>query len=396
MAQGDIKMSDGHNDPSLQNLVGDGADNVAFAWTDSGRSVNKLAVMEPFLRGKTRDVVRRTLGLPPLPHVDGNGDERAVSVLKRIHDARCFRACHSSGGESEQETGSDDEDAHIRTAKALFGVAGMSQMAGSQGASQEWMQAFGSSQSRRPLAEERGRQDTSVREVHPTLRMSTPPASGRSYQQMTGEVAPRHKAVPQTQQRRADTDTQIRHSEDHCSKLSSSFGLVTHTSSPLSLTPPARDRSHATRRDDLPLTDLQNIPLTGTKRIFLHVQSQSPSRSLSLTQSAPLLASPSPMHSLLSESTAKRRKNEKWPSVLSEDNVSEPVWTSYGEVTSAQEAGAVAGRSTNVPRKPDLDVDAKTRWVHHRALRARSRVIEEKLRRALPMHVTPQGKMGLT
>jgi hypothetical protein len=150
-----MEINEDFNDAAIQNLIGDGADSIARVWADTGRSIDKLAVIEPFLRGKTRDVVRRTLGLPPVPDENFNGDERAVSALKRIRDAQHIQAYRSSGGESDQETGSDDDDAHMRTAKALFGITGMSQIVGPQG--EERMQT---SQSRHPLAEESVREDT--------------------------------------------------------------------------------------------------------------------------------------------------------------------------------------------------------------------------------------------
>ncbi|KAH9952257.1 hypothetical protein BGW80DRAFT_818337 [Lactifluus volemus] len=128
MEKGEMEINEDFNDAAIQNLIGDGADSIARVWADTGRSIDKLAVIEPFLRGKTRDVVRRTLGLPPVPDENFNGDERAVSALKRIRDAQHIQAYRSSGGESDQETGSDDDDAHMRTAKALFGITGMSQI----------------------------------------------------------------------------------------------------------------------------------------------------------------------------------------------------------------------------------------------------------------------------
>ena len=86
LVEGDIGLSDDHRDSALQNLVGDGADRIAHAWAVSGRNMDKLTVMEPYLRGTARDATRRGLGIPPLP--DGNGDKikGAISILERMRD----------------------------------------------------------------------------------------------------------------------------------------------------------------------------------------------------------------------------------------------------------------------------------------------------------------------
>jgi hypothetical protein len=321
MEKGEMEMDEDCNDAAIQNLIGDGADNIARVWADTGRSIDKLAVIEPFLRDKTRDVVRRILGLPPLLYETCNGDERAVSAIQRIRDAQHIQACRSSGDESDQETGSDDDDAHMRTAKALFGITGRSQTVGPQG--EERMQT---SQSRHPLVEERGRED-SVREVHASYSVLR--LSGCGYQHDIRKVTFGHLgfASLQTQPLRGN----------------------------LSLAPPG---SRATQRNDVALMDVQNIP------------SHSPSQSASwpASTSMPLLSSPA----------AKWRQVEGWPSVLSQDNVPKPVRVPSREGFSAQ-------NSRTVQADAILGVDAETRRIRRRVLRARSRLIEEKLRCALPM-----------
>ncbi|KAF8466527.1 hypothetical protein DFH94DRAFT_639281, partial [Russula ochroleuca] len=122
LLDGDIHVSEDHCDSTLQNLVGDGADSIAHAWAVSGRIVDKLAVMEPFLRGTARNIVRRILGVPPLPREKSDGNEGAVSILQRVRDRQRINACRAivPDHESDRETESDDEDTHARTAKMLF------------------------------------------------------------------------------------------------------------------------------------------------------------------------------------------------------------------------------------------------------------------------------------
>jgi hypothetical protein len=81
------------------------------------------------------------------------------------------------------------------------------------------------------------------------------------------------------------------------------------------------------------------------------------------------------MHPPLSSPAAKWRQVDGCPSVLSEDNVPKPVRVSSRDEFSAQKAGTVQANS-----KPGVN-----RRIHRRALRARSHLIEEKLRCALPI-----------
>ncbi|KAI9509474.1 beta-lactamase-like protein, partial [Russula earlei] len=62
LVEHDIVVSDDRSDVALQNLVGDGADGTVRAWAVSGRTVDKLTAMEPYLSGTARDMVRRMLG----------------------------------------------------------------------------------------------------------------------------------------------------------------------------------------------------------------------------------------------------------------------------------------------------------------------------------------------
>ena len=390
----DMEMNGDHDDDALQNLVGDGADIIARSWADLGRRDDKLAVIEPFLRGTAHDVFRRTLGLPSLPPEKSSGDERAISILQRMRDAQRIQACRGSGGASDQETESEDEDAHMRTARMLFGIAGMSQVAGSPGVPQEQMQAFGSFKSRCLLLEERSGGAASVREVHPALRMPTPLASGYGSQQKTGEGTSRHGAGLnlawlQTQPLHTNKDACL---EETDPKLSS----VAHLSSPPSLASPARHRSHAAGRDDLPLTDLQNIPFTGTQQTYFQAQSRSQYPSASRSQSPSWPASLSLIHSPSSNTAVKRRKIERRLSLFPEDDVPKPVLISRRRVASTQVAEAArTGKSTDIAQEQDLAVRTEISQARRRPLRARSRIIEEKLRRALPTP-SPQGNMGLT
>ncbi|KAN0128916.1 Beta-lactamase-like protein, partial [Lactarius tabidus] len=126
----DLEIKEDGGDSALQNLIGDDADRTARAWADSGRGAEKLAVVEQYLTGPARDAARRALGLAPLPREsnnnnnNNNGVERTVSILQRIRDKQriqvCRRGAQSSVGESDQETESQDSDAHARTAKMLF------------------------------------------------------------------------------------------------------------------------------------------------------------------------------------------------------------------------------------------------------------------------------------
>jgi len=216
-------------------------------------------------------------------------------------------------------------------------------------------------------------------------------------QQKTREGTSRHGAgfnlaLLQTQPLHPDKD---RCFEDTDPKLPSSFCLVAHSSSPPSLTPPARHRTHATNRDDLPLADLQNIPFTGTQRTYFQAQSRSQYPSVSRSQLPFWPVSPSSIHSLSSNTVVKRRKIERRLSLFSEDDVPKPVLISYRKVAPTQGTEAAQERnSTDIVQELDPDVGSKKSRARGRPLRARSRVIEEKLRRALPVSAPLQGKMG--
>jgi hypothetical protein len=142
----------------------------------------------------------------------------------------------------------------------------------------------------------------------------------------------------------------------------SSFRPVAHTSSLSSLTSPARNQPLSTRRHDQPLMSLQNIPLTGTKRASVHLYSSSPSK--------------------------KRSKDEKYLNAYADED---PVFaSSRRETTNASGLASMeAGQLTDVApesgctgeRGPEVDEEA--RRSQRRALQARSRAIEEKLRYAL-------------
>ena len=387
LVESNIEIGEDNNDATLQNLVGDGADSIARAWADSARILDKLAVMEPFLRGKVRDVVRRTLGVPPLQAENSDGNGGVISTLQRMHDAQRIKACRVLERESDRETQSEDEEAHARTAKLLFGVSGRSQMADSQGTFREKIHSCESPLGRRSLFEEGSSEDAPVPKTLHAMRAST---------QQVSECGSRHKVGKGTSGDRANSDlasprTQLLNimgtkntrlgDADH--KLSPSFSPVSHTSSL-----PSSNRSRAASQDDEPpLTDLLNIPPTGTgaqrRRIQPHSRSQPP-----LRRSSTHLHFQSPI--------TKRRKIETWPDAHYKSGASAaPGFASSEAVVSThgQELGAIqVGNSTNAAPQTgpaeghSPDMDGESRRAQRRALRARSRAIEEKLRHALPMH----------
>lgn len=94
--------------------------------------MEKLAVVEPFLKGKKRNSVRRFLGVPPPQTKDSHKNEDAISMLQRMPDAQRVNTCRAIEDESNPETEREDEDIHAITAKLLFGVTERYQMVGSQ------------------------------------------------------------------------------------------------------------------------------------------------------------------------------------------------------------------------------------------------------------------------
>ena len=331
LLEGDLQVSEDHCDSVGQNLVGDGADGIAHAWAVSGRIVDKLAVMEPFLRGTARDIVRRTLGVPPLPRENSDGNEGVVSILQRARDRQRINTCRAivPDHESDRETESDDEDTHARTAKLLFGV-GKGQMV-----SQERTQSSKSPPDRRLLVEEGSGENTPNPEVLPTLHTSTPPVSEYGSQQKFAKGTPRRRT-----------------NSDLASQQTKLKNIINMKDTPMTHHP------HSTGRHDPLLTDLQNIPLTRTKRGSVHLYSSNPA--------------------------TKRSKVEKCPDAYTEE----------GPLLASATSEAASNRGVSVmDSAPEFgcfgergpDADGEMRRFQRRALRARSRAIEEKLRQALVM-----------
>ena len=370
LVEGDIELSDDHCDSALQNLVGDGADRIAHAWAVSGRNMDKLTVMEPYLRGAARDATRRALGIPPLP--DGNGDKikGAISILERMCDWHRINACRGIVGEhdSERETESEDEDMHARTAELLFGIAARSRMVGSRETSHERTPSPQSPRDICPLVEEGCGKDIPDPQVPPSLHAFTLPVSEWGSRQKIAKGTFRHRTNPDVTSPHTQRinnintkDTRMIHptNADH---KPSSFHSVVHTSSLSSRTSPVRNQPFTTRRHDQPLMSLQNIPLTGTKRASVHLYSSNPSK--------------------------KRSKDEKY---LNADADEDPVFaSSRREMANASGVASMdAGQSPDAApefgcmgeRSPDVDVE--TRQSQRRALRTRSHAMEERLRYAL-------------
>jgi len=394
LVESNIEIGEDNNDATLQNLVGDGVDSIARAWADSARILDKLAAMEPFLRGKVRDVVRRTLGIPPLQTENRDGNGGAISTLQRMRDAQRIKACRVLERENDRETQSEDEEAHARTAKLLFELSGRGPTADSQGSFREKIHSCESPLGTHSLIEEGSSEDAPVPKVLHTMRASIQQVSECGSLQRVGKGTSRDRAdsvlAPlQTQQLNimGTKDTRLRDA-DH--KLSPSFSPVSHTSSL-----PSSNRSHAASQDDEPpLIDLLNIPPTGTgtKRRCIQSHSRSQSRSSSRSQS-PLRRSSTHLH--FQSPVTKRRKIETWLDDHYRLGASTPGFASSKAVASThgQGPGVIqVGKSTNAApqtgstegRCPDMD--GESRRAQRRALRARSRAIEEKLRHALTMH----------
>lgn len=370
LVEGGIELSDDHCDSALQNLVGDGADRIANAWAVSERNLDKLTVMEPYLRGIARNATRHALGIPPLP--DGKNDKikGAISILGRMRDRQRINACRGIVAEhdSERETESEDEDTHARTAKLLFGIAARSQILGSQETSHERTPSSQSKRDMRLLVEEGTVKDIPDPQVSPALHAYTLPVLERGSQRKIAKVTFRCRTnadvtLPQAQLinnvNTEDTRMMRLRNADHDHKPSSP---IAHTSSLSSLTSPARNQPLATRRHDQPLMSLQNIPLTGTKRASIHLYSSSPSK--------------------------KRSKDEKYINAYADED---PVFLSSGrEMTNASRVASMeAGQLTDATPESGYtgergaDVDEETSQSKRRALWVRSRAIEEKLRYAL-------------
>lgn len=378
LVEGEFEINDDQCDTALQNLIGDGADRIAHAWAVSGRNLEKLTIMEPYLRGTARDAARRALGILPLPNRNNDKIKGAISILERTRDRQHINACRGivAEHESERETESEDEDTHATTAKLLFGVVARSQLATSQGTLHERTPSSRSPRDMRPLVEEGSGRDIPVPKVPPTLHASTLPVSERgSLQKITGGTSRRRTnsdvATPQTQLLNDinTKDTRIIRpgNTDH---EPSSFRPVIHTSSLSSLTSPARNQSLSTGRHDQPLMNLKNIPLTGKKRA-----------------SVPLFPS---------SSCEKRSKDEKYLNTYADEH---PVFASTkGEMTKVSSVASMeGGQLTNdAPESGCTEergpgVDEETSRFQRRALRARSRAIEEKLRYAFSSEARQSG-----
>ena len=205
-------------------------------------------------------------------------------------------------------------------------------------------------------------------QVPPALHADTLPVSERGSQQKIAKGTLRcgtisDVASPQSQPIHSintkGTRTMRPGNADH---NPSSFLPLAHTSSLSSYTSLGRNQPLSTRRHDQPLMSLQNIPLTGTKRASAHLHSSSPSK--------------------------KRSKDEKYQNAYADED---PVFaSSRGETTNAPDISSMeAGKLTDAAPESGCmgerprDGDDETRRSQRRALRDRSRAIEEKLRYAL-------------
>jgi hypothetical protein len=270
--------------------------------------------------------------------------------------------------ESDRETESEDDDIHARTAKLLFGVPGRSQMVGSQGISQGGIRRSSESLlDGRILVQEGSEEDSPDSKVPPALHAFTPPVSECNSQQTFANGTYRCRTnsdVPSLQPQLINSintkDARVMRLGDADHKPS--FRALAYTSSVSSLTSPARNQSHRTSRHDPPLMDLQNIPLAGTKRAPVHLCFSTPAR--------------------------KRSKVEGWPNACAEED-SVLAFPRREENSVPGVAAMEAWKSTDAApesgctRERGPDVSGETRRSQRRALRARSRAIEEKLRNAL-------------
>jgi hypothetical protein len=303
-----------------------------------------------------------------------------------MRDAQRIKSCRVLERGSDQETQSEDEEAHARTAKLLFGVSGRSQMADSQRTFQENVHSCESPLGRRWLIEVGGSEVASVQKVLHAMRACT--------QQVT-KCRSQQKAEKVTSRDRSDSDlaslkTMDRRLTDADHRLSPSFSHDSHASSILS----SNRSCAASQGDQPPLMDLLNIPPTGTGAKRRRIQSHSESRPRSSSRSRSPSRRPSTQLHFQSPVT-KRRKIETWPDVHHQSDASTPGFAFSKAAVSAHSqglGGIQVGKSANAAsrtgsmekRRPDMD--GEPRRAQRRALRARSRAIEEKLRHALPMH----------
>ncbi|KAH9954958.1 hypothetical protein BC827DRAFT_1272104 [Russula dissimulans] len=388
LVEDDIVVSEDHDDVALQNLVGDGADGIARAWAASERVADKLAAVEPLLSGTVRDVVRRTLGVPALSTENRKENDGAVSILQRVMDAQRIRACLAVAvaHESDLETTSDNEDegAHARTARLLFGVRGKSQIVDSQGVSHDQTQSSNSTPGRCAQS----REDSAVPQDPPALCASSRLASECGFPKAEKKGKSRIRSTLPSPQAQLHDGTGTK---DMCTTrlggadynvLSPTRAIVPNISLP-SLTVPARNQSPTPSQDDTAMIDLQNIPdisLTRTKRRYMRSQSQSPSesrQSLFRSHSQPLQPFYSSINLNSTKPDTKRSKVDKWLDAHASEHA-----PATAEGKAAMQVGKL---ETGCCRRvgPDVDVDLETRRAQRRALRARSRGIEAKLRDAL-------------
>jgi len=378
LVDGNLEMIEGGEDSALQNLIGNDAERIARGWADSGRGAEKLAVVGQYLTGTARDAVRRVLGLAPLSREENSGIERAVSMLQRIHDKQRIQACRGGPNrvsQSDHVTESEDEDAHARTAMMLFGFAGTTQIVESQ-------------------QEKKSQKQQSRPATVPASRVPTPPVSERGFQHLP---ASRSSHIIHSGPSQGRGLVRIKDTRNACAELfaradarsspSSLPVVVAHAPSPPFLASSARCRSSASSlgRGDPPLVDLENIPPTNSKRQQPRSQSLSQSQSQSQSQCS---ASPPLIHAHIFKPATKRRKLERqtvpltFVDACASVSASTPAQATQTALT--ENFTAPTGVNENEMGRLDLDVDAAENGrVHHRALRARSRVIEEKLRCAL-------------
>ncbi|KAI0040827.1 hypothetical protein FA95DRAFT_1527241, partial [Auriscalpium vulgare] len=111
-------------DAALKNLHGEGSEELVASWAESGKSRQKLELMERYLEGADKALVRQLLHLDAeIPEPRG----RAISVWQRALDKDRIKVCSrklypeivcDSDGETDDD---DDDEDHARTAHALFG-----------------------------------------------------------------------------------------------------------------------------------------------------------------------------------------------------------------------------------------------------------------------------------
>jgi len=267
-------------------------------------------------------------------------------------------------------------------------------MADTQRTFREKIHSCGSSLGRRLLIEDGSSEDAPVPKVHHAMCGSTQQESERGSQQKAGKGTSRDRAGSDLASLRAQLlnimGTKDSRLTDADHKLSPLFSPLSHTSSVLS-----SNRSCAASQDDeLPLTDQLNIPPTvaGAKRRRIQPHSRSQSRSSSPSQS-PSRRSSTRLH--FQSPVTKRRKIETWLDVHYKSDASTPgfAFSKAAVATHSQGLGVIqVGKSINVASQPGStdtrcpDMEGEPRQAQRRALRARRRAIEEKLRHALPTH----------